>query len=42
MLKSKSRKRKSPKRVLAMVAILIGCGLRRAELLALTLESVQQ
>jgi integrase len=26
----------------AMVAILIGCGLRRAELLALTLESVQQ
>ena len=26
----------------AMVAMLIGCGLRRAELLALTLESVQQ
>jgi integrase len=26
----------------AMLAILIGCGLRRAELLALTLESVQQ
>src|SRR5688572_19954409 len=26
----------------AMIAILIGCGLRRAELLALTLESVQQ
>jgi integrase len=26
----------------AMVAILIGCGLRRAELLALTLESIQQ
>ena len=25
-----------------MVAMLIGCGLRRAELLALTLESVQQ
>jgi site-specific recombinase XerC len=25
----------------AMLAILIGCGLRRAELLALTLESVQ-
>ena len=26
----------------AMVAMLIGCGLRRGELLALTLESVQQ
>jgi site-specific recombinase XerD len=26
----------------AMVALLIGCGLRRAELLALTLESIQQ
>jgi site-specific recombinase XerC len=26
----------------AMVAMLIGCGLRRAELLALTLQSVQQ
>ena len=26
----------------AMVAMLIGCGLRRAELLALTVESVQQ
>jgi hypothetical protein len=26
----------------AMVAMLIGCGLRRAELLALTLESIQQ
>jgi integrase len=25
-----------------MVAMLIGCGLRRAELLALTLESIQQ
>ena len=26
----------------AMVAMLIGCGLRRAELLALTLDSIQQ
>ena len=26
----------------AMVAMLIGCGLRRAELLALSLESIQQ
>src|SRR6058998_2584505 len=26
----------------AMLAVLIGCGLRRAELLALTLESIQQ
>jgi site-specific recombinase XerD len=26
----------------AMLAMLIGCGLRRGELLALTLESVQQ
>jgi site-specific recombinase XerD len=26
----------------AMVAMLIGCGLRRAEVLALTLESIQQ
>jgi hypothetical protein len=25
-----------------MLAMLIGCGLRRAELLALTLESIQQ
>lgn len=66
MPKSKSRNKKSPKRVLAlpdleqaktavldvttprarrdraMLAMLIGCGLRRGELLTLTLESIQQ
>jgi site-specific recombinase XerD len=59
MPKSKSRKKKTPKRVLAllecatpltprelrdhaMLAMLIGCGLRRGELLALRVQSIQQ
>ena len=42
LLESAARSNTRELRDYAMVAMLLGCGLRRAELLALHLESIQQ